>query len=89
MTINYIADQLYNISVAGYFNGEKFTRKEFRTFLAMNLRNCKAFRFEVALLDGRWLCEVRRYADTADGFDYYVPDSRDAEAELWHRFLAH
>ena len=79
MTLKTVAHQIYNLSVAGYINGIKFSKSEFTTALAMWMRGTDRYIIEVALPDGRWLVKITQYAPSADGYDYYVPATREQE----------
>jgi hypothetical protein len=86
MTIHELSNQLYNLSVAGYFNGERFTRRQLQNHIAGAFRGpLKAgnrYVIEIALPDGRWLFTVNRLANTGDGVDYTIPDTREVEAKI-------
>ena len=86
MTIHELSNQLYNLSVAGYFNGEKFTRQQLENHIASAFRGAlkagNRYVMEIALPDGRWFFTVNRFANTADGFDYTIPDTREDEAKI-------
>lgn len=82
MTIRYIASQLHDISVAGYFNGEKFSKAELEHYIRNMLRTSNTVVMEIALPDGRWFFKVDRYSDTADGYDYIIPDTREQEGRI-------
>jgi len=40
----------------------------------------------ITLADGNWYFYVSRYADTPDGYDYMIPDTREQEDEWRKRF---
>ena len=86
MTIHELSNQLYNLSVAGYFNGEKFTKRQLENHIASAFRGAlkagNRYVMEIALPDGRWLFTVNRFANTSDGFDYTIPDTREEEAKI-------
>lgn len=88
MTIREVARQLHDLSVGGYFNGIKFTRKELERNLAdvfrpgTQLRAGNRYVMEIALPDGRWLFTVNRYGDKSDGFDYTIPATREEEQRI-------
>ena len=89
MTIKYVAEQLYAQSVFGFFNGEKFTKAEFTNYLKRWFRpELKTTRWvmEIALPDGRWHCVVSRYSESPDGFDYYIPETREQDKALVDSF---
>jgi len=88
MTIHEVAAQLHSLSVAGYFNGEKFSKQQLESYIARSFRpevHLKAGNrlvMEIALRDGRWYFTVDRFADRPDGFDYTIPDDREQEAHI-------
>lgn len=85
MTINELINQVYGLSVAGYFNGEKYSKREFAEYVKGVFRpelNTSRWLMEIALPDGRWFFQMTRFSDAADGFDYYIPDNRAQEQAL-------
>ena len=82
MTITYIASQLHSLSVGGYFNGEKFSESRLADYIRNMLRTGDRLVMEIALPDGRWLFTITRFAPSADGFDYYIPDTREEESRI-------
>ena len=85
MTIKHLSEQLYALSVGGFFNGEKFTKAELLDYIKGVFRpelNARRWVMEIALPDGRWLFTINRYSDSADGFDYFIPATREQEKAL-------
>lgn len=82
MTINEITNQLYNLSVGGYFNGEKFTKAQLKNYITDMLRTSDHLVMEIALKDGRWYFTVDRFNNHSDGYDYYIPDTRSKELRI-------
>ena len=89
MTIHDISTQLHDLSVGGFFNGEKFTKRELHNYItnmfrpeAGPLKAGHRLVMEIALPDGRWFFTIDRFADMPDGFDYYIPDNREQEARV-------
>lgn len=88
MTIHEVAKQLYNSSVAGYFNGKKFSRHELEAYIASMFREGITLKagnrlvMEIALPDGRWYFTINRYSEKPDGFDYTIPDDREQEGRI-------
>ena len=76
-----LIDQVYSLSVAGYFNREKFTKKRFSDYVTAMLKGSrKSFVVEIALPDGWWFLEITYYGK---GFYlYYLPDTREQEINL-------
>ena len=81
MTKKEVIDQVYGLSVGGYFNHEKFTKKRFTDYVNAMLKTGKQnFIIEIALPDGWWYMEISNYGK---GFYlYYIPDTRDREVNL-------
>lgn len=88
MTIHELSNHLYNLSVGGYFNGEKFTRRQLELHIRSAFKSEATLKIphqyvmEIALPDGRWMFSVNHYNSAADGFDYTIPDNRDQEQAL-------
>lgn len=88
MTIYELSTQLHNSSVGGYFNGQKFSRRELERYIRLSFRPEVSLKLgnrlvmEIALPDGRWFFTVNRYSDASDGFDYTIPEDREQEAKL-------
>lgn len=80
MTIKEVIDQVYGLSVGGYFNREKFSKKQFAEYVGRMLRSGDKHILEIALPDGWWYMEIERFA--YHEYDYYIPDSRVAEQRL-------
>lgn len=79
MTISQISRQLHNLSVGGYFNGEKFSERRLENYISSLLRTGHRLVMEISLPDGRWFFTITRFSTNPDGFDYYIPDTRDEE----------
>ena len=86
MTKLELTTQLRNLSVDGYFNGEKFTKERFNTYIGKMCRNVgdKLF-MEISLPDGRWLFRITHCGDGE--WDYYIPNTREQEAKLTAELL--
>lgn len=80
MTIKEVVNQIYDLSVGGYFNGEKFTKERLNKYITNMLRTGNWLVMNIALPDGRWWMEVRRYANNE--YDYYIPDNREQEKNV-------
>lgn len=87
MTLHYVASQLHSLSVAGYFNREKFTVARLEKLLSDLFRTGDSVTLEIALPDGWWYFTVSRYAPTRDGFDYFIPDTREQSDRLLDALL--
>lgn len=85
MTIHEITNQLYDMSVAGYFNGEKFTKEQLGSYIRNFTRECtmkvgESHYMEIALPDGWWLMKISKFGKGE--FEYYIPDTREQELKL-------
>lgn len=84
MTVKEVCKQLYDISVDGYFNGEKFTLErltnQIKSMFRTPLKCGNKLIMQVALPDGVWFFYVVEYANGQ--FDYYIPDTRDQERRI-------
>ena len=87
MTLNEVTNSVYNLSVAGYFNGEKHSREWLHNYIKTFTRSIgKSYIFEISMPDGRWFMSVVQYA--AGEYDYYIPDTRDQERLLKQKLIA-
>ncbi len=90
MTLHDITTQLHNMT-KGHINGECFSRQALESNLHRWMRGCEnnaiqnSYILEVELADGKWLCEVHKFAESSDGYDYYIPDTREQEARIWDK----
>ena len=85
MTLNEVINQVYSLSVGGYFNGEKFSKREFAEYVKGVFRpelGTRRWLMEIALPDGRWYFQMTRFDDTVYGYDYYIPITRQQEQAL-------
>ena len=86
MTKAELVSQLMDLSVAGYFNGEKFSKERLNTYISKMCRNAgDKLYMEISLPDGRWLFRITRYAD--GDWNYYIPDTRELENKLTAELL--
>lgn len=88
MTLNNVIDQLYDLSVAGFFNREKYTKAELKTYIHSFFRpeiHTKVFTMEIALPDGWWHFEIHQ--DPRWGYDYIIPETREQEALVIQHLL--
>ena len=81
MTIKEIAHHLHSIAVS---DQQSPTKLQLTTYLSEIFRgnDTKSFIFELALPDGWWHCKIVKYADRPDGYDYYIPETREQEKRL-------
>ena len=84
MTLHEVVNQVYALSVAGYINREKFTKKRLFDYCKSLLRDGthnaipNSVALEIALPDGWWFMLVQRWP-RGNGYDYYIPDTREQE----------
>lgn len=85
MTLTEVTNQLYNLSVNGYFNREKFTLERLRSYVSKMLSDDKeqSITMEIALPDGWWYFTISKLPQFGRNFyDYNIPDSRAKEAHI-------
>lgn len=85
MTIKQVSNQLYKRAVGGYFNHQKFTKKELSNYLETFFRpefGTTRWVMEIALPDGWWYMTINHYNDKRDGYDYTIPDNKDQETKI-------
>ena len=91
MTLHEITKQLFSLSTDNHFNGEHFTRHVFKRYIINMMRTSETLKIrntivmEISLADGSWLFTVNKFADTPDGYDYFIPDTREQEARIWRQ----
>lgn len=61
MIITEAAKQIFDLSIAGYINCEKFTLKRFEAYARNMLKTADSFIFEICLPDGRWMAKFNRF----------------------------
>lgn len=88
MTLTQVSAQLFDLSLLGYFNGEKFTKEQITNAIKHWMATGKSYIGEIALPDGRWNFEIVRYSDKADGFDYYIPETREQNERLAQKLMS-
>lgn len=93
MTLNQAADQLYSLSLGGYFNREKFTAAGWRKHVNALMRHPETLKIkntlvqEIALLDGWWLFSIC-YIPESNEYGWCIPETREEEQRLKDRLLA-
>jgi len=93
MTLTQAADQLYNLSLGGYFNREKFTADGWRKHVKALMRNPETLKIpntlvqEIALGDGWWLFSIC-YIPSSNEYGWVIPETREEEQRLKDRLLA-
>lgn len=83
MTLTEVTNQIYDLTIAGYINGEKFTKKLFNRNMHHFFNDCGFTKWiiEVSLPDGRWLCKISKLANGE--YDYFLPETRKQEERLY------
>lgn len=81
MTKTELVNQIYSLSVAGYFNGEKFTKARLNTYISKLCHNVgDSLIMNIALPDGRWYFKIVHYDQGA--WDYFIPATRGTEQHI-------
>ncbi|MCD8013272.1 MAG: hypothetical protein LUG99_08870 [Lachnospiraceae bacterium] len=93
MTLTQAADQLYHLSLGGYFNREKFTADTWRKHVTSLMRQPEALKIpntlvqEIALEDGHWLFTIS-YISSCKEYSWSIPENREQEQQLRDLLLA-
>lgn len=82
MTIKEIAKQIHGLS-NGLVNGEKFTKSELEIAFQKWMQTGNRYIGFVVLPDGKWLFSLDRFGQKSDEYDYFIPDNRGQEQELY------
>ncbi len=86
MTIREVCIQLYDLSVDGHFNGEKFSQTQLINYVRnsfrpeVNLHGDNKLVMMIELPDGVWYFYIVQY--DKGQFDYYIPDTREQEKRV-------
>ena len=80
MNIKELTNQLFDLSVAGYFNGEKFTKTRLNTYITNMFKSGQWLVMNIALPDGRWYFYIDKYNDNEYG--YFIPNTREQEQKI-------
>lgn len=81
MTFIETTNQIYDLTIEGYINGEKFTRSQFKEAVKHWFLTGNRYIIEVCLPDGRWLCKISKFANGE--WDYFLPETREQEDHLY------
>lgn len=86
MTKTELTRQLMDLSIAGYFNSEKFSKERLNKYISKLCRNDgDKLYMRIAMPDGWWLFKIVRYSAT--DWDYIIPNTRDEEQKLVAEFM--
>ena len=80
MNIREITNQLYDLSVGGYFNGEKFTKTRLNSYITNMFKTGNKLVMQIALPDGWWFFKINKFANNE--YDYTIPDTREQEQRI-------
>ena len=80
MTKAELVNQLFDLSVAGYFNGEQFTKTRLNAYITNMFKSGQRLVMNIALPDGRWYFYIDKYSDNE--YDYFIPDTREQEQKI-------
>jgi len=87
MTLREVVNQVYDLSVDGYFNRIKFTKQEFSLYVWRMMRTTNKLIFEIALPDGWWYMSINRWNDNSKQYDYYIPDTKEDSEKLYQELV--
>ena len=87
MTIREVCNQLFDLSVGGYFNGEKFTierliKQTENMFRGSSPKGGNRVVWQIALPDGWWHFTITKYGNRPDEWGYYIPETREQEKKI-------
>ena len=80
MNIREITNQLYDLSVGGYFNGEKFTKTRLNSYITNMFKTGNKLVMQIALPDDWWFFKINKFANNE--YDYTIPDTREQEQRI-------
>lgn len=92
MTLLEVSNQLYDLSLDGFFNHQKVTRDWVYDVLNTSLvragGNAKKHVLEIALPDGWWFATVYKFSNGE--YDYSIPDTKEDNKavldSLWNSY---
>ena len=87
MTLHDVSNSIFNITVDGIINGEKFSRREFVDCVDLWFRNTDKYFITAVLPDGEWLIKIYKVKNFDDMYDYDIPDTREDEQDLWFELI--
>lgn len=83
MTLHDVSCQLYDLSLDGFFNHEKFSKQRLYNMLTAHMREAQcntlhnAFLMEIALQDGWWYFTVNKHISGREvEYSYFIPQTR-------------
>ena len=94
MTLHEVSSQIFNLTLGGFVNDEKFTKRELEHVFNMWMRDPSHNKvpnthlIQLCLRDGKWFSTIYKFADRPDGYDYYIPDTREEESRLLDKFFS-
>lgn len=89
MTLKQTCNEVLKLAVDNTINGRKFTLDQLYKQTSALLSDEPAGNllvYSIMLEDGEWWFSINRYSDKADGFDYYIPETREQEAKFLKRY---
>lgn len=84
MTLTEVTNQIYDLTIAGYINDVKFTKREFHDYTKhfFNHVGVQKHIIQIAMLDGKkWLCKITKFSNGEYG--YYLPETKEQEKHLY------
>lgn len=93
MTLREVVDQVYSLSIGGFFNRQKVTKKWLYNYLNTLLRTKEKVPqrvvMEIALPDGWFYFSVNSFIDGGCiGFDYFIPDTKEQSEQLFQSLVS-
>lgn len=92
MTIREVSDQIYDLT-GGKINEQLFCKERLYKNIQTWFKDCEHNKIKngvvihAELMDGGWYCLLTKYSNNIDGYDYYIPETREDEHKLILRFM--
>lgn len=85
MTIREVSNQLYSLSMKGYFNGERFTKDQLYGLLQAMFRTGTQYIGQITMPDGRWWFKVTKFSNGEYG--YHIPETKEQNKALGQELI--
>lgn len=92
MTLREVSTQLFNLT-DGRVNGERYTETQLERAIRAWMRGSERHALKnryvitITLADGTWPATIDKFRESADGYDYWIPDTMAEAESFWKRFL--
>ena len=94
MTLHEVSTQLFTLT-NGHISGEHYTKTQLESVIRSWMRKGLPETFTlknryvitVKLADGEWPATIDKFSDSADGYDYWIPDTMEQANAFWDSFM--